>query len=701
MSNRHYLHSQSSCLQLDDSVNDVVRLWMLRALVPLGGHKKFVNAHGCSDVDICEVLGMDIESLEGAADEPFKTAQARRELRRLHRAAEHLYAQQPVPVILQRNVARLASVIGLNNVECRVLELVALLYQVSVLESCTETLGDLTSTGVVRVLAGMLALPAPAVKQVLSKQGVLARTGIVQVDAHPYKLRHKLNVLSAGFVEALVEHESDPVELVRDRIIPAAAPNLQIEDYAHLDDLAVLKTYLGKALQTGKPGVNIYLHGSPGTGKTQLARVLAQELGVAAFEVTTENSDGDPVNAISRLRAVRAAQSFLSNAPCVLVFDEAEDVFNNSGFMQESTAKQHKGWFNQMLESNPLPTLWLSNAARGLDASFVRRFDMIVEVAVPPKARRLQILQAHCNGLADTATLAKLANSAELSPAIVQRAASVARCVQAELGDNKAQKALVGLMSQTLKMQGLEPLNAAQAVALPECYDPRYINVDADLQQLCEGIRNAPSARICIWGPPGTGKTAYGRWLAQQLERNLLVKRVSDLVSPYLGETEQKIARAFQEARQDKAVLVIDEVDGFLQDRRGAQRSWEVTQVNEMLTQMEQFDGIFIASTNLMEGLDQAALRRFDLKIKFDYLLPEQAQALFQAYCTQHGLAAPPTDVLNAIGKLHNLTPGDFAAVARRSRFSKLTDAAAWLEALRTECAVKQGGARPRIGFVH
>ena len=120
----------------------------------------------------------------------------------------------------------------------------------------------------------------------------------------------------------------------------------------------------------------------------------------------------------------------------------------------------------------------------------------------------------------------------------------------------------------------------------------------------------AKSGRLCLYGPPGTGKTAYGRWLAEQLDMPLLVKRASDLMSMYVGQNEKNIALAFNEAANDGALLLIDEVDGFLQDRKGAQRGWEVSLVNEMLAQMESFPGVLIASTNLMEGLDTAGLRR-------------------------------------------------------------------------------------------
>src|SRR3546814_3026575 len=93
---------------------------------------------------------------------------------------------------------------------------------------------------------------------------------------------------------------------------------------------------------------------------------------------------------------------------------------------------------------------------------------------------------------------------------------------------------------------------------------------------------------------------------------------------------EQKLARVFEQAARENAVLQIDEVDSFLQDRRRANRPWEASQVNEFLTQLESFEGVFIASTNLMDSLDQAAMRRFDYKIRMDSLRPEQAPLLLE-----------------------------------------------------------------------
>lgn len=147
-------------------------------------------------------------------------------------------------------------------------------------------------------------------------------------------------------------------------------------------------------------------------------------------------------------------------------------------------------------------------------------------------------------------------------------------------------------------------------------------------------------------------------------------------------------------------MLLLDEVDGFLQDRRVARASWEVTGVNEMLTQMESFPGVFIASTNRMEGLDQAALRRFDLKVEFDYLRPEQSQALFEKYCTALGIEGPLDVLQSRLAKLSLLTPGDFATVARQHRFRPLMTPVAFVDVLEEECVLKPEERKAAIGFI-
>ena len=121
--------------------------------------------------------------------------------------------------------------------------------------------------------------------------------------------------------------------------------------------------------------------------------------------------------------------------------------------------------------------------------------------------------------------------------------------------------------------------------------------------------------------------------------------------------------------------------------------------MNEMLTQIENFPGVFIASTNLIEDLDPAALRRFDLKLRFLPLRTEQATQLIARHLATAGLPEATPEALRQLARLSTLTPGDFAAVERRHRFQPLASPDEFVRALADECAQKAPASRGSIGF--
>lgn len=278
-------------------------------------------------------------------------------------------------------------------------------------------------------------------------------------------------------------------------------------------------------MATGRKGVNIYIHGDPGTGKSQLAKVLAKEIGCELFEVASEDSDGDPINGERRLRAFSAAQSFFSQRAALIVFDEAEDVFNdgNRVFGQKSTAQLRKAWINRILEDSPVPSVWLSNTISEIDPAFIRRFDMVMELPVPPKKQRLHIIEETCSDLLDASSRARMAESESLAPALVTRAASVVRLIRDDLSVAGASDAMTLLIDNTLQAQGHRPMVKNDPNRLPEIYDPAFIHADSDLTQVAVGLIQNKAGRLCLYGPPGTGKTAYARWLADQMGVPLMV----------------------------------------------------------------------------------------------------------------------------------------------------------------------------------
>ena len=688
-------------------LHPLVHLWILRLLVPLMGYKKFIYNAGFADDQIAELIGLgkwvECTAESEESDREWDSKLVLRELKKRYQTGEQSLRNAQVPECLAANVQRLASIAGLTEAECRILEFAALIHTESMLDDTADLLGNQSSNKVASTLAVVLDLPESDIRHALAPDSALNRSGLITLDRScSTGLRGKLDLLSHDFADTILSAETDPLNLLRETVIPSSPPELEMADFIHLDShLTPIVPYLKKSLATGRRGVNLFLHGIPGTGKNQLVKVLAQELGCELFEVSSQDGDGDSIDGNKRLRSFRAAQSFLGQRRAMILFDEVEDVFNDGGFFagRRSTAQNCKAWINRMLEDNPVPTLWLSNTLNGLDRAFIRRFDTVIHLPIPPKKQRIKILQESCGDLLDAPTLARIAEADHLAPALITKTAGLVRTIRDELGEAGSISAIETLLNTTLEAQGHRPILKNDPNRLPEVYDPRFIHADANLSAISEGLIHARSGRLCLFGPPGTGKTAYARWLAQQLEMPLHIKRASDLISMWIGETEKNIVKAFQNAEREGALLLIDEVDSFLQDRRCANRSWEVSLVNEILTQMESFSGVFIASTNLMEGLDQAALRRFDLKVRFDFLRPEQAWALLECYCDSLGLAAPGKSLEYRLTRLPQLTPGDFATVLRQNRFRKLENPEQLVAALEAECALKEGN-KGAIGFI-
>lgn len=195
---------------------------------------------------------------------------------------------------------------------------------------------------------------------------------------------------------------------------------------------------------------------------------------------------------------------------------------------------------------------------------------------------------------------------------------------------------------------------------------------------------------ILLYGVSGTGKSAFATYLARRLGLPVVKKRCSDLLSPYVGEAEINIARAFNEARDKEALLIFDEADSFLQDRTGAAHSWEISLVNEMLTQMETHDFPFVCTTNLIDRIDKAALRRFTFKVRYDCLTDEQ-----RSLCFEHFFKIKGAD----LNHLPSLTPGDFAVVKEKAMFFDcLNDKRRLIEMLEIEQKNKSP-VKHKIGF--
>jgi SpoVK/Ycf46/Vps4 family AAA+-type ATPase len=214
-----------------------------------------------------------------------------------------------------------------------------------------------------------------------------------------------------------------------------------------------------------------------------------------------------------------------------------------------------------------------------------------------------------------------------------------------------------------------------------------------------DGDKGKRHVNLLFWGLPGTGKTEFAKYLADRLSMGLLVKRASDLLSMWVGGTEHNIRDAFEEAERERSILFIDEADSMFINRETAVRSWETAQTNELLTQMENFRGILICCTNLLDHLDRAVVRRFAWKIQFNSLTGDGKARLFRKYLLSDGGQISPEGSrrLAAIG---DLTAGDFRAVWDKYAFVPGSERKeeTLIEELQREVAYRKGH-REAIGF--
>lgn len=680
---------------LHDEHKDLLQYYILRILLKAGGVKEFINQRGFRHDNVASFLG--IQGLEeGYEVNPIKAKYVMQELLNQCSMSQRLLHPK-----LTESLCRLKQELSLTDVDVAIFTFAIFLHADSLLDDTADLLNSLTANQLFRYLAVILDLPEADVRLSLSNKSMLTRAGLVKVDyAGAQRMRSKLELINQNAFDLMMDEQFHPLDLLKNRMMLSDTAELTLSDYGHFEKpLSVLVPYLNHALSTKQTGVNIFLYGEPGTGKTQFVRTIAQALSAHCYEVTTMDSDGDPISAEQRLTACAGAQHLLKDAKVLLMFDEVEDVFTRTAYRDTSPAEARKAWFNNLLETNAVPTIWISNKSYGIDPAFIRRFDMVFEMPMPEPEQRAKMLTQYSDGLVSEEAKARFAKHEHLAPAIIERTTKVIKPIAAQLTVDSLDDTFEMLVNNTLKLQDHRPVERKKEVKKAQLshYNPAYINANTNMQAVAESLKEHSEARICLYGPPGTGKTAYGHYLAEQLGKPLHLKRASDLLDMYVGGTEANMAKAFKKAQEQGAILLIDEVDSFIFDRGNAVRSWEVSAVNEMLTQMEAFEGIFIASTNRMDGLDAAALRRFDLKVKVDYLTYEQRVGLFRDTCAQLELESHEAVEDNLIS-LTNLTPGDFALVVRQHKFKRQQNAEQLFSALSEEAKLK-GLNVARIGF--
>lgn len=667
----------------DQEMKDKIKFWMLKIILDMGGMRGFCDAEGYvyekNILYFFELKGY--EDISGRDVDPKELLKALRE--EYHKLSSTKIARNKN---LQKNLCLLQDFFSLKQEEVEVLEFLLCMKQYSVLDDCLGLLPKSeTHASFIANLSMLLGISKMTLQKILDEQSILSKTSIIEPEYH----YGKYTIRDNRFVLKMFGEISSIEELFEDVIKICSHTTLTLKDYNHLkEDVNNIITYLKIALSQKIKGVNILLYGEAGTGKTEFVKAISKSLKAPLYEVSYSDDEGRYINGNERMGAYKVAQSLLKGKK-LLMYDEAEDIF----YGDERYLQKGKAWINRSLESNKIPTFWITNKIHKVDEAIIRRFDYVLHLPIPPKEKRKAILKKYCEDFVDEKALQELSENSNISPALVQKASAVAKlCKNKQLFSQSLDNSLKAMGYEKKKKK--EPSKST----LPKSYDLSFINTNGDMRKILEGVKNNPDARICLYGVPGSGKSAYGRYLAEVLNKPCILKKGSDLLDKYVGSTEQNIALAFKEAKEKKAVLIFDEVDSFLQDRGGASRSWEVTQVNEMLTQMEEFDGIFIATTNLVDSLDKACLRRFDLKLEFKYLNASQVWGLFERECELLGIKAEKS-LKEKVKSLSKISAGDFATLRRQAKFFPIENCQDFYQRLVDETKIKNQNESKIVGF--
>lgn len=545
----------------------------------------------------------------------------------------------------------------------------------------------------------------------LSTRSPLYRYGLLDRNICPENLNEWLTVQDS-LKFALDDASATPETMTRHFVRDGLPSSLAASDFDYIAaDLRYMTDLLRNGTERGEPGIHILLHGKPGTGKTELARLLATLAGSNLYEIHSDDFNGNSIDGLSRYNHLNIAFRFLKGrARSVILFDEAEDAFPQEQFAfarplrgkRQHVVSNSKNWVNQLLETSSTPVIWTSNSISQIDPAHLRRFTYHMEVQTPPRSVRRRILDKHFHDVAvSPALLDALADLPDVTPAEAASSARFARLMDAT-DEKERDLRVLRRSSLSARAQGLSPPSARRDAGIP--YGLEFVNLNTEYspENMIDALKRNGSGSLCFYGPPGTGKTTLGEHIAKALNRELMVKSVSNLMSKWLGDTEKAIAQAFDEAEDMGAVLLLDEADSFLMDRRGAQRSWEITQTNEFLFRMERFNGVFICTTNLFKELDQAVLRRFDFKVGFNPLDPEQLRKLLAVSFPHPNWEEP--EAAAHCRKLHDATPGDVAVIKRQVvMLQRSPDPVAVFGLLSAELAAKRMRGETQkcaIGFV-
>ncbi|WP_085808688.1 CDC48 family AAA ATPase [Sphingomonas sp. TZW2008] len=457
------------------------------------------------------------------------------------------------------------------------------------------------------------------------------------------------------------------------------------------------------------PPKGVLLHGPPGTGKTRLARAVANESDAQFFLINGPEIMGSAYGeSEGRLRQVFEEAS--KSAPSIVFIDEIDSIAPKRGQVSGEAEKRLVAQLLTLMDGLEaranLVVIAATNRPEAIDEALRRpgRFDREIVVGVPDERGRREIMGIHTRGmpLGDRVDLDELARTtfgfvgADLAALTREAAIEAVRRIMPRL--NLEERTIPPEVLDTLAVTRedfMEALKRVQPSAMREVMvqapTVRWDDVgglDDAQMRLKEGVELPlkdpdafrrlgirPAKGFLLYGPPGTGKTLLAKAVAREAEANFIATKSSDLLSKWYGESEQQIAKLFARARQvAPTVIFIDELDSLVPARGGGLGEPQVTEriVNTILAEMDGLEElqsvVVIGATNRPNLIDPALLRpgRFD-ELIYVSVPTAQGRRRILAIQTQKMPLADDVDLDAIAERTDRFTGADLEDVVRRA----------------------------------
>ncbi|MBR4823894.1 MAG: ATP-binding protein [Spirochaetaceae bacterium] len=510
---------------------------------------------------------------------------------------------------------------------------------------------------------------------------------IIGISYNEYRqiLRNDKKIRTFGFVYEDDNYEDSLDNCILEKsIYPYFADLVKPLDCSNaysLDSFSVKKESIDITvdLLKGKNPVSILFYGKPGSGKTELAKAIGRETQNQIYIFKNESEVRENQNILGRLVCLLSMEW----SDSVLIVDEADSLLKTvekSFFGTFPT--ETKGTVNKMLENNKDKVIYIINHQGQIDESTRRRFTFSIKFESMPASTLRSIAESKLAPMlieqSVKTDLLQMLDKYHLTGASVDNLVKTIEGMKCTDNDELLKKAEIVMKENALLLNGKTKMRETVKAE----YDPRILNASMNPLKIIEMVQNAAKfaeknkgtesgIRMLFYGLSGTGKTELARYIAEQLGKPILLKRASDILGCFVGDNEKNIRNAFNEAENTDSILLFDEADSFFYNRNHAQRSWERSTVNEFLTQMEEFSGILICTTNLRNIMDPAMQRRFHMMVEFKPMKFEGIKTMLERYFPAYHLSNREIEELE---DSESVTPGDFGALASRIRFMNQDD---------------------------